>query len=85
MNEIQRVNAETDSIVRSDVSAKRSREPTLKGMMIVIERLQKERRDHFVQASKLRTKTKTFLPSKENVSAVQHNLKKVQTTMSIDL
>lgn len=76
MNEMQCVNSETDSIMRSDVSEKRTRKPTYKGMMIVIERLQKERRHHFKQASKLRTEIKTLLASKENVSAVQHNFKR---------
>ena len=76
MNEMHCVNAETNSTVRSDVSEKRTRKPTFKGIMFVIERLQKERRDHFAQASKLKTKIKTLLASKENVSAVQHNLKR---------
>lgn len=75
MNEIQRVNAETDSTVRSKLSEKRTRKPTFKGIMFVIERLQKERRDHFSQASKLKTKIQTLLVSKESVSAVSHNLK----------
>lgn len=76
MNKVQCVNAETDSTVRSDVSEKRTRKPTLKGSMFVIERLQKETRDNFAQASKLKTKIETLLVSKENVSAVQHNLKR---------
>lgn len=53
---MQCVNVEGGSTVKSDVSEKRTRKPTPKGIMFVIERLQKERRDNFAQASKLKTK-----------------------------
>lgn len=67
MNTKQFVNVETDSTVRSDVSEKRIRKPTANRIMSEMERLQKERKDHFVQASKLKTKIKALLVSKENV------------------
>lgn len=64
------------SEIQCDVTEKRSRKFTLKGISMMIERLKKERKCNFLQAGKLKTKITTLVASKENVSVVQQNLKR---------
>lgn len=77
MDDMHRDAVESESSeIQCDVTEKRSRKFTLKGISMMIERLQKERKCNFLQAGKLKTKITTLVASKENVSVVQQNLKR---------
>lgn len=53
---------------------KRIKRPTAKGLIMMLENLQKERNGKLKEASKLKGQIKALLVSKENVSVVQQNL-----------
>ena len=66
-----------------EVSEKRTRKPTAKGIVLMIEKLQKERTIHFKKASTIKADIATFLSTLENVpengTNVQQKLRKFKS------
>ena len=77
---MQGLTDETESAeTQCDDIGKRTRKLSFKGVIMTIEKLQKERNASFKEASKLKAQITTLLASKENVSVVQQHLKQFKS------